>query len=164
MRYQPAKQFHLCIIVSMLLMQIACSNPADSSDTTSSSADSLTTQPIQPSPVCYAFASATDTVELKLLIQTDRSVSGELHYKLGGKDGNHGSIKGIMNGDTILADYKFMSEGIESTRQVVFLKTDSVITEGYGPVEQVNGEMRFTKGTTQDFSKGLKLFLTNCKN
>ena len=145
MRYQPTKQFHLYLIVLMLLLQIGCSNPADNSTTTSSSADSLTTQPIQPSPVCYAFASATDTVELKLLIQTDRSVSGELHYKLSGKDGNHGSIQGMMNGDTILADYKFMSEGTESTRQVVFLKSDSILTEGYGPVEEVNGKMQFTK-------------------
>ncbi len=164
MTYQLTGTLRHLIIIVLLFILFACNNSTGNSNTETSATDSLTAITTPSSPICFAFASATDTVELKLLIQTDRSVTGELHYKLSGKDGNHGSIQGSINGDTILADYKFMSEGKESTRQVVFLKTDSLITEGYGPVEQVNGEMRFMKGSTQDFSKGLKLFLTNCKN
>lgn len=160
MGYRPTKQIHLCLIVLIFLFQIACSNASDT-NTAASATDSLT---IQSSPVCYAFVSATDTVALKLLIRKDRSVSGELYYKLDGKDANHGSISGIMKGDTILADYSFMSEGKESVRQMIFLKSDSMLTEGYGPVEEVNGEMRFTNDAVPDFRKGLQLFLTKCKN
>ncbi len=163
MRCRPTKRIHHFLLVSILLVQIGCGNQSESNNTTSS-ADTLTTAAITPVPVCYAFVSATDTVELKLLIETDRSVSGELHYKLSGKDSNHGSIRGMMKGDTIFADYNFMSEGNESVRQMIFLKSDSMVTEGYGPVEDVNGSMQFVKGIAPDFSKGLKLFLTNCKS
>lgn len=164
MRYLPTPQLCTLLIISLLVLQTACNNPVDSSNSDPTSKDSISPAATAPAPLCFAFVSATDTVQLKLLIQADRSVSGELHYQLGEKDSNHGTIIGTMKGDTILADYKFMSEGTESTRQVVFLKTDSIVTEGYGPVEEVNGKMQFTKGTSQDFSKGLKLFLTNCKN
>jgi hypothetical protein len=163
MRYQPTQLLSVLAITALLVLQTACNNPVDSSNTDSSSKDSTSPAVTAPAPLCYAFVSATDTVQLKLLIQTDQSVSGELHYQLGGKDSNHGSIQGTMKGDTILADYKFMSEGTESTRQMVFLKTDSIVTEGYGPMEEVNGKMQFTKGSSQDFSKGLKLVLTDCK-
>lgn len=164
MRYQPTFQLRLHLILFLFIAFVACNNSSSNSNAASSTPESLVNQPSEPLPICYAFTSATDTIDLKLLIQTNQTVTGDLVYKLSGKDINQGTIRGTLKNDTIFADYNFWSEGKESIRQIVFLKSDSTITEGFGPVEEINGEMRFTKDAVHDFSKGLKLFLTNCKN
>jgi hypothetical protein len=66
-------------------------------------------------------------------------------FKFYEKDSNKGVIDGKLNGDTLLADYKFMSEGIQSTRQVIFLIKDSNATEGYGPMEEKRWENSFQR-------------------
>src|SRR5690242_109722 len=68
---------------------------------------------------CYRYATINDTIILKL-IHVGESITGTLAYKLHEKDKNTGTITGSMQGDILVADYTFMSEGVTSIRQVAF--------------------------------------------
>lgn len=152
------------LLLSLLLFIYSCSANNEKT-TTNDSAEAVTeTMPAPPSKLCYALLNNGDTVELSLTVMPDNRVTGDLLYKLAGKDRNSGTIAGSMLGDTLKADYTFMSEGQTSVRTVIFLKQDSVLTEGYGPMEEVNGKMQFKSDAAIDFSKGLRLMLMNCKN
>lgn len=115
-----------------------------------------------PTTTCYAYIKLKDTVYLKLekLLGV---VTGNLSYKFYEKDSNKGELDGKLNGDTLIADYKFMSEGILSTRQVIFLIKDSTATEGYAAMEEKNGKMVFKNSYAVDFTKGIVLRKTTCK-
>jgi hypothetical protein len=78
------------------------------------------------------------------------------------KDSNKGKLEGKLYGDTLVADYKFMSEGIESVRQVAFLIKDSVAIEGYGDIEQKDGKTVFKNLKSLDFTHGLPLAKVDC--
>lgn len=103
-------------------------------------------------PQCFRFASATDTVRLKIIPAGD-SISGTLVYQLKEKDRNTGTITGRMENDLLIADYTFMSEGTESTRPVVFKKEGSAFVEGYGDLN---------KPGSLDYSHSFKLIEINC--
>ena len=64
-----------------------------------------------------------------------------------------------MTGDTIIADYKFYSEGMESMRQVAFLKKDSLMIQGFGPMTERGGKMVFV--STKEINFGNSIVLKN---
>lgn len=114
-----------------------------------------------PTTTCYSYATANDTVYLKVE-KFPNVVTGLLEYRLKEKDRNSGDIDGVMKGDTLVADYRFMSEGRESTRQVMFLIHGDTAIEGYGDMKDENGKMVFTKPANANFSKGMKLLKVDC--
>lgn len=114
-----------------------------------------------PTATCYSFTTSKDTVMLKVEVFPN-VVTGKLTYKLKEKDSNTGEIDGKMNGDTLLADYKFMSEGTMSTRQVIFLIKGDVATEGYGNLEEKDGRMFFKNVNEVVFGKGIILKKVAC--
>jgi len=79
------------------------------------------------------------------------------------KDSNKGKLEGKLYGDTLIADYKFISEGIESIRQVAFLIKDSMAIEGYADIEQKDGKTVFKNLKSLDFKHGLSLTKIDCK-
>lgn len=113
-------------------------------------------------PQCYALMTKSDTVRLSLT-QTGNAVTGDLLYQLSGKDRNTGMIHGTMHGDTLLADYNFQSEGVESVREVAFLAKEGGFVEGYGPVQEQKGKMVFTPNTSQTFDSKMALVKVACK-
>ena len=160
-------QRHLFILLSLLLtiIIVSCNNETEKATAETTDTPSVQTPPVDaPSHFCYAYIQNQDTVELELVVGADDTVSGDLLYHLNGKDRNSGTIKGIIYMDTILADYTFKSEGTESIREVTFLKKDNSLSEGYAAMEEVSGKMKFKKGVVPDYSKGIKLMLTKCKN
>jgi hypothetical protein len=110
---------------------------------------------------CYSNFSNRDTVVLSFT-RRDTAVSGELIYQFFQKDRNSGIINGKIKGDTIIADYKFSSEGTTSVRQVVFLKLGDVLVEGFGDVEENNGRMVFRDISTLVFDSSIVFRLTDC--
>lgn len=103
---------------------------------------------------CYASIAGNDTLSLRMeLLGND--VTGELSYNLFGKDGNEGTIRGEMHGDTLIADYTFTSEGIESVRQVVFLRENDGFVEGYGETTTRNGRMVYENPGSLQFERGM---------
>src|SRR5688572_15887980 len=136
---------------------IACNNDsttATSKDSTSTATPATVQQdtatPIV-TPSCYANQTSNNLVLLKL--HTVRPiVSGHLTYAIMGKDENDGPISGTMRGDTLLADYTFMSAGKRSVRQVAFLRRGNAFIEGYGDSEQKGDRRIFSNADTLSFN------------
>lgn len=102
---------------------------------------------------CYLYTSGKDTVALQLRRNGD-SASGHLIYNFYEKDRNTGTISGTIHGDTLIADYTFMSEGVQSKRAAVFLKNGHQLTEGMSMADQ-SGVLDRTHD--YDFSNGIVL-------
>ena len=102
---------------------------------------------------CYRYATETDTIILKV-IHVGNSITGTLVYSLKEKDKNKGTIQGNMRGDLLVADYTFMSEGIQSTRQVAFKKEGNSFVEGYGDFKNLD---------SLNFNTSMKLVEVECQ-
>lgn len=72
---------------------------------------------------CYAYMGKKDTAFMHINI-ADSIVTGNLKYAIFEKDSNDGTLQGKLKNDTLLANYTFVSEGVESVREVVFLKKE----------------------------------------
>lgn len=110
---------------------------------------------------CYKYISGKDSVRIQLKT-TGNAVTGELIYTFFEKDNNTGTIEGQMKGDTIFADYTFMSEGKQSVREIALLKKGSDLVEGYGEVKEVNSKMVFSNKGTLNFDNKTILKQTDC--
>ena len=150
------------LVIPCILFMINCNNADQSSNATGDS----TTEAIIVVPIikeqCYENKNGADTVQLKL-IDSSGTVTGNLDYRIEGKDANRGTIKGNMYGDTLIADYKFRSEGKTSMRQIAFLKKDSFLIEGFGPVMKVSKQMKFKSRDSLTFNEVNRLLSVPCK-
>lgn len=102
---------------------------------------------------CYSYATATNTVNLKVM-HIGSSITGSLVYSLKEKDKNKGTIQGNMQGDILVAEYTFMSEGIQSTRKVAFKKEGNSFVEGYGDFNNLD---------SLNFNTSMKLTEISCQ-
>ena len=114
------------------------------------------------SSACYSYIKNKDTIQANLIVQSGK-VSGDLIYKLFEKDKNIGTIAGIMKGDTLFAEYTFMSEGTSSIREVAFLRKNNELIEGYGDMKDVAGKMVFKDKKSLNFAGSIILKETPCK-
>lgn len=112
--------------------------------------------------VCYKYYNGKDLIEANLLYDNGK-VSGKINYNLFEKDKNSGNVVGSINGDTIIANYTFMSEGVKSFRQISFLKKGNALIEGYGDVEEKEGRMVFKDIKKLNFSENIQLKEVSCK-
>jgi hypothetical protein len=92
---------------------------------------------------CFASRLNGNIVALSFNVNSHQEVNGKLSYNLTGKDKNEGTLIGNMKGDTLIADYTFVSEGVSSVREVVFLQKDGTLIEGYGDVVDANNKVTF---------------------
>ncbi len=150
----------------LILSLSACNNPQATNDETSkinpgAAPSDASGESLKES--CYRSKTGNSIVEMTLT-EKDGLVQGTLNYMPEAKDKNTGIVKGRMRGDTLLADYTFMSEGMESVREVMFLKTAEGYKEGYGPVKDLNGKMVFEDPTAADFSKSATLIKVDCNS
>ncbi|RYF89093.1 MAG: hypothetical protein EOO03_06840 [Chitinophagaceae bacterium] len=137
------------------------STTSHQTETAPAPADTSATLPKAGWDECYGSKQGNSIVELSLRMN-DGLVVGNLNYLPEAKDKNTGSINGKMRGDTLMADYTFMSEGVQSVREVIFLKTADGFKEGYGPVKDQNGKMVFEDLKAIDFSKSVPLQKIDC--
>lgn len=148
-----------------LMTGIACNNnPQQETAAATGATDSAAKQEnnlMIPASACYSGQSGKDSFFLKTEIFPN-VVTGTLTYNFAEKDQNQGTLEGTLKGDTLLADYTFISEGKKSVRQVAFLLRDSTATEGYGDVEEREGKMVFKDPAGISFSKGIRLQKIPC--
>jgi hypothetical protein len=145
----------LLFVICTTVLLASCNNHPDPTT------DQNTPDPNAKNTTCYYSVQGKDSAYLKL-VSMGTSVAGILNYIPYEKDKNTGSISGELHGDTIIADYKFMSEGMESTRQVVLLKRGHTLVEGYGDVEDKNGKMIYKDISKLSFS-GMVLTEGECE-
>lgn len=142
----------------------SCNSEPKQSSATIAMADTANPGKIKvmiPNIFCYSTRGGKDTVFLKTEVYPN-VVTGSLSYKIYEKDSNTGTIDGTLKGDTLIADYTFMSEGQSSVRQVAFIIKNAIATEGYGAMEEKEGKMVFTNLRELDFNKGIKLQKVEC--
>ena len=101
-------------------------------------------------------------IELKI-VRIGNAITGTLVYNLDGKDKNTGTIQGVINGNLLVADYLFMSEGIQSTRQVAFKLENNIFIEGYGDITIQNDSAYFKNMDSLQFNDGMKLIEIPCE-
>ncbi|MDQ3682503.1 MAG: hypothetical protein M3352_05435 [Bacteroidota bacterium] len=149
----------------------SCNNNSKTT-TTGSEDSSKVAAPVKPvsteTAQCYAGVRGKDSVFLRLN-KNNNTVSGDLQYKRFEKDQNKGTIEGMMRGDTLLANYTFMSEGVSSVREIIFLKKGNTLVEGFGDVEEKSGKMVFKNTGAVKFDQSVVLrkkliAITNKKN
>ena len=113
---------------------------------------------------CYRAILKKDTVSLTLNVKNGQLSSGNLSYNFFEKDKNAGTLVGELKGDTLYADYTFMSEGISSVREVAFLKKDDSYVEGVGDViDDNNGKVTFKDKKQLQFDGNVLLSKVDCK-
>lgn len=114
------------------------------------------------SRTCYARMHNRDTTTLELLMKGEK-VTGTLNVSLYEKDKNTGTVEGLVKGDTILLDYTFQSEGMQSVRQVAYLQKDGKLMEGFGDVQELNGKTSFKSLKDLKFDDSVVLEQGDCK-
>lgn len=111
---------------------------------------------------CYQYAKNRDTATLSLKTE-DNKVTGSLGYNLYEKDKNAGTLAGIIKGDTIIANYTFQSEGKTSVREIALLKSGNQWIEGFGDVQEVNGEVKYKDISKLKFGSSIVFDKIDCK-
>ena len=140
------KLLFLSLFASILVLT-ACNNNADQPSAAVETKDTSKQDEIKiqvPNTVCYLNVTGKDSIFLKTEIFPN-VVTGSLKYKFYEKDNNNGKIDGTLRGDTLIADYTFMSEGVQSVRKVIFLISETAATEIYEATESKKNV--FKKGT-----------------
>ncbi|MFV5698037.1 hypothetical protein ACM55H_06670 [Flavobacterium sp. ZT3R17] len=113
---------------------------------------------------CYSAIIKKDTISMTLNIKGDQLTSGKLSYNFYEKDKSFGTLVGKIKGDTLFADYAFMSEGLATVRQVVFLKKGNTYVEGFGNVVDDNkGKVTFKDTKQLKFDGNIVLSKVDCK-
>jgi heat shock protein HslJ len=150
------------LFIPLILCLLSCGQKTENtSETTSPDSNIVANSMEVPIITCYEGISNQDTFRLRVEKFEDR-VTGTLAYLFHEKDRNIGDYEGRMHGDTMVADYIFLSEGSSSVRQVAFLLNDQVAKEGYGQMAEQDGKMVFTNMKSLSFGKGVTMFKQNC--
>ena len=155
----PFKLIVACTIFSFA----SCNNDKKSTElsTPTDSSTVVENEIMRPEATCYFYTNGRDTVQLRVE-DVPNGLTGKLVYKIYGKDSNDGSFAGKISGDTLFADYNFMSEGVASVRQIVFLIKDGKATEGLGSMQEKDGKMIFKNLKDITFKTGLVLTKADC--
>lgn len=121
-------------------------NAGDTANTEGAHAGAKPTGVIGSKPMvlagCYEMTIKRDTATLNLQVQ-DTAVSGNLQYRWAEKDGNTGTIKGVLRDSLIIADYTFQSEGTTSVREVVFKIHNNTLVQAFGQLIDQAGKIVF---------------------
>lgn len=156
---------HTLICLSILsTLFAACGNNKTTDEQSSANDTSVAVTPVQPTDnnTCYAYTNNKDSILLHLEIDGNK-VTGDMVYSLFEKDKNTGTIEGEVKGDTIFANYTFMSEGVNSVREVAFLKKANTLSEGFGDVEQKDNKTVFKNKQLLSFNQNIVLQQTPCE-
>jgi hypothetical protein len=144
----------------LMLLLVACSNndninsePVTQINTVNNQAKNTfdTSARIIDLSGCYQMTIKQDTATLELNVK-DSVVTGKLIYDWNQKDSNTGTIRGVVRGDLIHADYTFESEGMTSVREVIFKLEDSLLQQAVGDLDQQNNKIVYRNKSNLDFN------------
>ena len=95
---------------------------------------------------CYVAHLAKDVYALDIQSDTNGAVKGTLAFNNAEKDSSSGTFTGTYTDAdaTLLGDYTFNSEGVQSVRQVIFKKEGNTFVEGFGATTVVGNRESFT--------------------
>ncbi len=111
---------------------------------------------------CYRYINSSDSFFLQT-ISANGNITGTLVYNFHEKDRSKGTIQGRMDGELLIADYSFYSEGVQSVRQVAFKKNGNAFIEGYGDAEDKNGKSIFKNIDSLNFNHSTIFHEIDCE-
>jgi glutamine cyclotransferase len=144
------------IITLSLVIFASCNTEKKQESTTKTEVKTTQTE------TCYKHTKDSSTIKLNIKIN-DNMVTGNLLYDYYQKDRSAGKIEGELKSDTLFADYTFVSEGVESVREVVFIKTADGWVEGYGEIDDKDGKVMFKDKSKITFDNNVVLRETTCQ-
>lgn len=148
-------------VAAMLLALVSCSDKKQA-DANPNEPEVRNEQPVvDANRECFDWTNGKDSVSLSYTRKVN-NVSGELRYGWFEKDKSSGTFVGVFKGDTLRADYKFQSEGMESVREIVFVRNGDQLLQGNGEMTEKNGTTVFTDRKKLDFSNTITLTKINC--
>jgi hypothetical protein len=150
------------IVLSIVFMSILVSCKKEKEAAPAAVEQIVADEPV--SEECYRAILKKDTISMTLALKGNQLTSGKLSYNFYEKDKSFGTLVGKIKGDTLFADYAFMSEGLATVRQVVFLKKGNTYVEGYGDVTDDNkGKVTFKDVAQLKFDGNIVLSKVDCK-
>lgn len=108
---------------------------------------------------CYAYHDNGNRVILEITKIND-SIVGKLNYAFKEKDANTGTFSGVLKDSVLIGSYAFMSEGMESSREVAFLVKENQLIEGFGELDETG--TGFKDKESIRFSSSMPLTKTEC--
>lgn len=135
---------------------------ADSTELIAEDTTFTATKPAEGnSTECYTYTKSRDTIAMKLNIAGEE-YTGELDYRFFEKDKSKGTFAGEMKGDTLIAEYTFDAEGMRSVREVVFLRKNGNLVEGFGDVDEKGDKVIFKDRSKLSFGDAVVLTKQPC--
>lgn len=152
----------IILSVIFLVTLVACKKETKEEVVVPTVQEEITTEELAVNE-CYIGIIKKDSITLNLTIKNSALEEGFLEYNFFEKDKNKGTLSGTIKGDTLFADYTFMSEGKESVREVIFLRKGNILIEGYGDVEEKGGKTIFKDKKKLFFDSKIVLSKIDCK-
>ena len=84
---------------------------------------------------CYVMKTGKDVYTLVVESKDGKNVTGKVAFNNFEKDSSSGSFTGTLEGNILLGNYLFDSEGMSSNRQLAFKLVDGNLIEGFGDVK-----------------------------
>lgn len=150
------------IIALLLLFAIAaCKTKKEEPETTEETVEDLIVEVPSPSLEigCYTYEANGSKVVMEIT-QINDSVMGQLDYALKEKDANTGTFSGVLKDSVLIGSYSFISEGVESSREVAFLLKGNQLVEGYGKLDETG--TAFKDKETINFTSSMPLMKSEC--
>ncbi|GAA4300607.1 COG3650 family protein [Aestuariibaculum suncheonense] len=109
---------------------------------------------------CYAYNNNGNAL-LFQVTDVSHEVYGRLKYSYHEKDENIGNFRGRLYRDKLLGTFSFISEGIESVREVAFLVKQDTLIEGFGALDETGTAFKFRDSI--EFTSKTPMVKTDCK-
>lgn len=110
---------------------------------------------------CYEYITDRDMVKMEITKIEGNTITAKLNYAYAEKDKNEGTFIGILEDDTLIGNYTFMSEGIQSVRDLAFKVNGDEIVEGYGELNDDGTTFKDTSKINYQSTNPLKK--TDCE-
>ena len=141
-----------CLASLLFIASLISSCTQEQSELRSGKVDSTTAK------VFYVAVDKSDTVLLTIINKTN-SIEGNLTFNYSNGITYKGTLKGLMHGDTLLADYNFTTgDGKWRRNPVALLKRNGGLILGVGIMETAWGRNYFAKAQPIDYEKGRFIF------
>ncbi|MFK7933795.1 MAG: hypothetical protein AB8G22_09805 [Saprospiraceae bacterium] len=156
--------FKLNYLLLGLLFVTACANnstPTSDDNAETTVVDSTKVQPVATEEFCYLStfgedANQQDSTFLNIKIEGD-VVTGDLHWHPFEKDGGHGTVKGIREGNLIKVRYDYMIEGAEQAEEMTFRMDAGKVVKKIGELmENEEGVLVLKDPAMAEFKEELK--------
>lgn len=144
-------------VISIIVFLSACMGSTDEQKNYSDNK----THVIEAGENCYAFNNGKDSIKMSIEVN-DNKARGALNFNYYEKDSNTGTFSGTLSGDTLWATYTFISEGVQSKREVVFLNQEDNWIQGYGNVTEKDGGFVFSDHDDISFDNNFVLEKIEC--